>query len=296
MTQLPDVDPKSADASYSPRTAETRLMDSPAMASHHRSGKLSSAHFLIGIPGIDSLFDPVGLPLGNIIEISADSGVGRTTVALEVVRSFLLAGHRCVYLDADNGLNGEFLRRMSLASWIYNPETNSEGPLRVFRASTFEKCEEAVRKYFIDDPSMRILVVDSLSAANAEEFFQLPLGSSPAGHRARLEGRFAHKLRYLIDCRPCPTVVLLLARRHAYFWKEGMKWSPGSRSVSSKKTLESCDVRLRLSVLGPMGGPGIHASGENKTPVGSKVLVEVTKSEWTGRRATLSIYFGSGIR
>jgi len=95
-----------------------------------------------GIHSLDDAFGK-GAPRGRIIEVYGPESSGKTTLALETIRSFQAAGHNCMFVDAEHCLDPEYAKKIGVdidkmpISQPENGEMGAEIILSAAKSGTF---------------------------------------------------------------------------------------------------------------------------------------------------------------
>ena len=102
-----------------------------------------------------------GVPRGTFILWSSGAGIGKSTAALHICRSYCSQGLKVLYLDYEGGVNDNQLRGIGVSRFMYDPKKNPSGNLFIFRAYTFADAEE-----FLDSllDEVDLVVFDSITA------------------------------------------------------------------------------------------------------------------------------------
>lgn len=249
-----------------------------------------------GIYAIDGMFIGSGLPRDIHIEISADSGMGKSTLVMTIFRMVAARlGKRCVFFDAENGVNAQFLTSMMVAPLIYDKEKNPKGLIHIERPNSLEAVDRLLTKYTRDYDDIAMICVDSISSLYPEEMMQGEIGSVRSGKKQDLEGQLyvKWKNRY-VGSRP------------VWFWIAHQKNKFGASSFNGfqprvSSLAEKCgymgDVRwvmrnhetLKRTVTTP------HMN-EEEIKIGRWVKLACTKSRWNAQVSVLlPLFFGKGV-
>lgn len=79
----------------------------------------------------------LGWPRGRIIEIYGDEGVGKTTLALQIIAAFQKAGETCAFVDAEHALDVSYAKKLGVdltTLKLSQPDSGGERALSVVNA------------------------------------------------------------------------------------------------------------------------------------------------------------------
>ncbi len=127
----------------------------------------------------------LGWPRGRIIEIYGDEGMGKTTLALQIIAAFQGVGERCAFVDAEHALDTSYAAKLgvNLAELLLNqPDRGGEQALDIVTS-------------LAESGVFGCIAVDSVAALTplAELELDFEDSSQPGGH-ARLMSRALRKL------------------------------------------------------------------------------------------------------
>lgn len=143
-----------------------------------------------GILALDAvLSNGEGIPLGTFIEIASESGGGKSTLFLHVAKNLCGKGYRCIYIDAEAGLNSNQLESFGLTKFV---EQQLFIPAKY---NTFEDIEEFLNKITEDD-NAKFIFFDSITAAMPRKLLERSLAeSAEPGVHARMVSLFLQKFK-----------------------------------------------------------------------------------------------------
>lgn len=116
-----------------------------------------------------------GYPVGKIVELYAESGVGKTGLALEAIKSIQSEGGVAAIVDAEHALNTEYAEQIGICI----------DDLYISQPSTGEQAFEVIRA-LIETKEIDLIVVDSVSAMIPRAELEGESGEVKMGLQARL--------------------------------------------------------------------------------------------------------------
>lgn len=122
-----------------------------------------------------------GLPVGKVVELASDSGIGKTTVTLSMCRELLLQGKKIIYLDHEGAvstsqLHGIFGKNPKTNEyyadeWLWDPENNPNGIFLLFQVTTYSQAEDVLNQT-LGSGEFSLVVVDSVTSMVADEYLK----------------------------------------------------------------------------------------------------------------------------
>ena len=255
-----------------------------------------------------------GLPVGKVIEMASDSGIGKTTIALSMCRELLLQGKKILYLDHEGAvttsqLNGIFGKNPKTGNyyadeWLYTEE-NTEGTFFLFQVMTYSDSEQILNQ-LLGSGEFALVVIDSVTAMVADEYLEdvknpdASNGKAITDQRpavdAKLLGKFLKKFKAV--CTKYNVSMLLINQLRTNLNITGMgqstKISTGGSAIEFYP-----DIRLRLEKPQLQYQNKLNnLTGEvEKQPVGSTATIYAYKNKLApGKiKVPLTIVWGKGI-
>lgn len=113
-----------------------------------------------GVLSLDIVLGEGGVDKGDLIELSSDSGVGKSTVLLHVVADMLGRGYKCAYLDVERGVKEDILSNFGLEG----KESDQVGdPFLLLSPTTFAHAEEILDSILDTEEPYDMIVIDSFT-------------------------------------------------------------------------------------------------------------------------------------
>lgn len=124
-------------------------------------------------PEIIKLKNPVlngmfhgGLPKGSVIQIAAQSGVGKSTLAVQVARELCEIGKNVLYIDVEKGLNKNMLESMGILKFLNNQDTTKGGNFIIVKEFDCGKVNNLIQQ-ICDNGLADAVILDSLGALDS---------------------------------------------------------------------------------------------------------------------------------
>lgn len=255
-----------------------------------------------------------GLPVGKMIEVASDSGIGKTTVTLSMCRELLLQGKKIIYLDHEGAvttsqLHGIFGKdkdgNFYSDKWLWNEETNPEGIFFLFQVMTYSDSEQ-ILNLLLGSGEFTLVVIDSVTSMVADEYLEdvenpdSSEGKDVTDMRpavdARLLGKFLKKFKAV--CTKYDVSMILINQLRTNLNITGMgvstKISTGGAAVEYYP-----DIRLRLEKPQPIYQTRRNnLTGEDeKQQIGCTASIYAFKNKSTNGKikVPISIIYGLGI-
>ena len=130
------------------------------------NGKTTSfiEHEIISLehPVLDGIFHG-GFPKGSIIQLAAQSGVGKTTLVLQISKILCSKGLNVAYFDVENGLNKNLLHTTGVLPFVDNYDTEVGGLFLVVNENDCNKVNTKLLEYY-ENNLADVFIIDSLGA------------------------------------------------------------------------------------------------------------------------------------
>ena len=255
-----------------------------------------------------------GLPVGKMIELASDSGIGKTTVTLSMCRELLLQGKKIIYLDHEGAvstsqLHGIFGKNKEgeyyADKWLWNEETNPDGIFFLFQVMTYSDSEEILNQ-LLGSGEFSLVVIDSVTAMVADEYLEDVKNPDSANGKditdqrpavdARLLGKFLKKFKAVCTEYNVTMILINQLRMNLNITGVGIstKISTGGSAIEFYP-----DVRLRLEKPVPIYQSKLNnLTGETeKQQIGCTASIYAFKNKLApGKiKVPISIVYGLGI-
>ena len=202
-----------------------------------------------------------GLPVGKMIEIASDSGIGKTTTVLSMCREMLLQGKKIIYLDHEGAVTTSQLQGIFgkdkdgtyyVDKWLWNEDTNPEGNFFLFQVMTYSDSEQILNQ-LLGTREFALVVIDSDTSMVADEYLEdvehpdAGDGKDVTDQRpavdARLLGKFLKKFKAVCTRYDVSMILINQLRTNLNITGMGVstKISTGGAAVEYYP-----DIRLRL--------------------------------------------------
>lgn len=245
-----------------------------------------------GIMGFDDLFTKEGgIPKGKFIEITSASGLGKTSLCLYAMRKLCEQGYKVVYMDFEDGVEDPSVESFGLTPYLgkefllYNPLT--------YRGT------EMVLNTYMDDPSVAIIVIDSISAILPEsmgDFTESIEDSNEKAVKAKLDKALLLKYKARLS-RSGKSVIFITQRRANFSMNQG-KGQKQTKAAVGKAFEFFMDIRIEMKALAYLKKNVILSDGtteEVKYGVEAKVYCYKNRLNIGFIPVVLPIIYGKGV-
>ena len=243
------------------------------------------------IPSGSVIFDAVlskgkGLPLRKFIQISSDSGVGKTTSVLHFCRVACAKGYDVVYLDVEKGVNDDQLVGIGLDKYV-------DDKFFLYPISTFEEAEEILDKV-LDNPNLAYIVIDSITALLPQKALEKSIADLEPGLNARYSSSFLSKYKALLERSDCPASFIFInqMRTRINFMRGATFEAAGGNAQKFYM-----DIRIMMSRKDKLEKVTETLEGKKTVPYGANAIVWAEKNRYNRPylEGVLTILFGRGI-
>lgn len=116
-------------------------------------------------PVLNGMFNE-GLNEGSVVQIAAESGTGKSTLALEIARELCEQNYKVAYIDTEGGINSNMLETMGLNSYVYSKNNNPKGLFYTFRKNDCGAVNVLIQQ-LSNNHLADVIVIDSLGALDS---------------------------------------------------------------------------------------------------------------------------------
>lgn len=107
-----------------------------------------------------------GLPRKGVVQIAAQSGVGKSTLVLQMSKELLEQGYNVLYIDAEGGLNENQLKSTGVIKFLNNKNKSIGGKFLVTWENDCGKINELIQR-FGNSELVDFIMLDSLGALDS---------------------------------------------------------------------------------------------------------------------------------
>ena len=116
-------------------------------------------------PVLNGMFNE-GLNIGSVVQIAAESGTGKSTLALEISRELCEQNYKVAYIDTEGGINSNMLETMGLNPYVYSKNNNPKGLFYTFRKNDCGAVNVLIQQ-LSNNHLADIIIIDSLGALDS---------------------------------------------------------------------------------------------------------------------------------
>lgn len=107
-----------------------------------------------------------GLPKKGVVQIAAQSGVGKSTLVLQMSKELLEQGYNVLYIDAEGGLNENQMKSTGVFTYLNNKNKSLGGNFKVAWENDCGKINDLIQKVG-DNELVDFIMLDSLGALDS---------------------------------------------------------------------------------------------------------------------------------
>ncbi len=242
----------------------------------------------------DAILDG-GFAPGSITNIISESGVGKTTIALQLAARLAEAGNAVLYIDSEGSVSKQLLASTGAESLI-------DKKLYYIRKSTFSEVEEVI-DYYLQNIDLKFIFIDSITCLIHDGFVNLnksksndeqkgiSITTNNTNYDSRRFGFFMKKYNAIIKQRDICMVII-----NQYRNKVDMKIGTVLTMASGKTVKYISDVIISIA---PLKGTGKYKDFKDikKLSNGAELELEIIKSNRLAPHKRLPFYliYGRGI-
>lgn len=229
-----------------------------------------------------------GIELGTSIQFLAESGVGKSTLALQIAKNLCEDGKKVVYVDTEASITKELLETTGVKEFINDT-------FFYIKESTFDNVEKYLDMYLNTD-EISLVIVDSLAGLINKCFTDLNKGVSITTNATLYGSRpltlFMNKYKALASSKRFGLILINQYRNRVDTIKGTVLKEFGGKNVKYNS-----DVILKIAPIKSAGRNKDFKDMMASLTGGTALEFEVIKSNKTYPETTLPFYlfYGRGI-
>lgn len=232
---------------------------------------------------------------GSLIEISSESGVGKSTLVLHLAKNFADNGLKTLYIDSEGSVKDAMIKGLHLDSYLSTKE-KPDNLFTLVRIAGYSDVEELITQA-VQEGDFTLIVIDSLTALVGDVYLDPKENrlatENRVGFDALMTSKLLKKLNALKTEYNCIFVCISQTRVDLSNTFITTYKSAGGQAVKFFP-----DVRLFLKRKAALLDNAKLLIGEtDKATIGAEVTIEATKSrQGLGFvKYPMTIYFGKGV-
>lgn len=217
-----------------------------------------------------------GIPRGAVAQIAAQSGTGKSTIALEITREFCEQGLNVLYIDAEKGVNFNMLKSMNLLPYVDNH-------LHIVRSCDCNEINTLIIQIALTH-SVDFIILDSLGSLDSGIY---GLGGTNVNNpKVGADSRSLKIVMKTINRVAMTDNIGFIIINHVA--AEIGSYIPKENPVGGQASIYLSDIIIKLTK---------KSSDYEKANIGQKVEFEATKSRYGRGKSKIPFYiwFGHGI-
>lgn len=227
-----------------------------------------------------------GIPLNKYIQISSESGTGKTTIVLNMCREACASGMHCVYLDVEKGVNNSQLDGIGLTPFI--------GDLfHLYTLDTFEEAEDILDKV-LDIENTAYVIVDSITQLIPEKCLGKSISEVEPGLSARYTSEFLRKYKAKLNRSTSECSIIFINQMRMKLNFRGMSTYDAAGGSAQKFNM---DIRLKMSKLKTLSKTTTTVDGKEQVPYGVTLKFWADKNRYNSPNVNgeVTVLFGKGV-
>jgi RecA/RadA recombinase len=225
-----------------------------------------------------------GLELGSSIQLVGESGVGKSTISLQLAKQICDQGKNVVYVDAENSVTNELLKTIGLDDYISKK-------FFLIKEPSFKTVDDYLCK-FIATGEISVIIIDSLAGLVHEGFTNLKDSISSTTNNTSYNSKnltqFISKFKSLATLNKFCLVMV-----NQYRFSVNMMTGSQKKEYGSKIVRYSSDIIIKIGSL----KKHLDFKGMAKAFNGTELELEVIKSNKSAPEESLpvALHYGKGI-
>lgn len=226
-----------------------------------------------GLASLDDALGIGGLPVGRVIEVYGDNGVGKSSLALHFIACVQNAKGRAAYIDAEHAFD------MKMAGFVgvdldkllfQQPDKSAEATLQLVRT-------------MLEKKSADLIVIDSVAALIPEKLMEAEIGKPSMGVMAKL---MSESLRILVPkANKANAILLFINQTRAKF---NVLFGDPTTTTGGNALKFYSSVRMHVKRIGSI------KKGNKVIGMENRVLIVKNKCATPYQTANLRVRYGHG--
>jgi RecA/RadA recombinase len=235
------------------------------------------------------------LESGSLIELSGESGCGKSTVLLHLLKNLAEKGLKSVYIDAEGSVKDSMLEGIGLTPYVSTRE-HKDNMFTLVRESGYETVEQLLST-FLKVGGYKVFVIDSLTALTGDVYLDLKENRQSTegrvGFDSQMNSRILKKLNALKTKYNCIFIVISQTRLDM-----SNPYMSSYKATGGQASKFYPDIRLFMKVKEKLKEKRDLLIGKGlDTIIGANCTIEAHKSRLGPGFIPypMTIYFGKGV-
>lgn len=258
-----------------------------------------------GLLSVDIVLGGKGIPMGKLIDVSSESGLGKSTLLLHIAKSLCDQGHKCVWIDSECALSDSILNGIDNANNApVGPlmKYKDEGMFEIFTVSSYAAVEE-ILDMLMPQGDFKFYFIDSLTNITSEAFLKSTVYDKDAksvdsvtvAEDARVQSKFMKKVK--VFAKQYMATIFFVSQQRTYI-NMGYGGKPsGAVRAGGKAIKYNMDGMIDIINLGEIKEKKTTLNGEEEIKVGRNIALYIQEKCRFGPgnvKVPAVIYYGKG--
>lgn len=229
-----------------------------------------------------------GIPKRSVVQFVAESGVGKSTLVIQMCKELLEQGYNIAYIDTEKGVNTNMLTGIGIEEYIQNKNTKKGGYFTTFIETDCDRINKLVQK-LAETKIFQFIAIDSIGAMESG-LYKVGAGSVD-NQKVGGDSKAVKAVLKTINSISASTGITFILVNH--LMQTIGTYIPQEKILGGRAAEYLTDVIVELKKRG-----GLFKNDKNdKIPIGQKVEYEIRKSRYGRGKCPVSFYimYGQGI-
>ena len=237
-----------------------------------------------------------GYEKGDLIEFSSESGLGKSTTCLQILKNKILDNEKCAFLDIERAVKERTLQGFGILDKV---GYKLGDPFLLIAPSTFREVEEVLDAIFKYEPRYDLVFIDSVRAVLASDATEKSVEDIQVGGTSQLATAFLEKYKAWLRMTGITMILVNQMRTKMKTIQKGFKKTllVSEDSAGPKAMTFYPDIRIRMQGGSPLSREELTVEGKRKVPYGNmaKVWTEKHRGNRPKIKVEMPIIYGKGI-
>ena len=243
-----------------------------------------------GVIAFDLVLTEEGYAQGDVIEFSSESGLGKSSSFLTLIKNFLSQGKKVLVLDAERGMKRKTFKDLGVE---VEPSYTLGDDFVVLAPTTYQEAKDVMNELIVKNITYDVLLIDSITELKPDISIDMEYEErlKHIGLKARWESLFMSDLK--VFARQQGTTIFFISQTRTKF----NSFVTYTDSAGSNALQFGPDVRLFMRKVKSIVATEYTIEGEKEVEIGvfCYIFAKKNRNQRSFINVPLHILFGKGV-